>query len=241
MPRKPVRRAAELRSERSNKGKKFPAEPLTADEVAALMRVCSRRAPTGIRDRALIALMWRTCLRISEALALKVSDLNLAAGQLTVLHGKGDKRRVVAIDQDAAAHLTVWLQKRKEIRLSGHRPIFCTLKGAQLSTAQVRGMLRRRKAKVNKNHKKQPDKWVAIAKRVHCHGLRHTGASDMVAEGFALLDIQAQLGHTSAATTAKYLHHLNPVERIARLSARSWPKGASHEDTSLESDTSLEP
>jgi site-specific recombinase XerD len=159
-----------------NKGEKFPAEPLTRDEVLALMSVCSRRAPTGRRDRALICLLWRGQLRISEALALKVSDFDPARCTLRVLHGKGDKSRVVVIDTQAAAVLSEWLAVRKGRGLNGHRPIFCTLRGKPISTAQVREMLPRRARKAG------------IDKRVHAHGLRHTGASELAQEGVALVD-----------------------------------------------------
>jgi integrase/recombinase XerC len=193
-----------------NEGEKFPAEPLTKDEVLALMNVCSRRAPTGRRDRALICLLWRGQLRISEALALKAADFDPAACTLRVLHGKGNKARVAIIDAQAAAELSAWLAVRKGLGLNGHKPIFCTLKGRPISTAQVREMLPRRAKKAG------------IAKRVHAHGLRHTGASELAQEGVALVDIQQQLGHSSAATTDRYLHQLNPVARAERLRARPW-------------------
>ena len=106
--------------------------------------------------------------------------------------------------------LTAWLECRKRIGLNGHRPVFCTLKGQPVSTAQVREMLPRRARRAG------------IEKRVHAHGLRHTGASEMVEEGIALLDIQHQLGHSSAATTDRYLHALNPVARAERLRSRTW-------------------
>lgn len=60
----------------STKGRKFPPEVLKEDEVRALMGACSKRAPTGVRNRALIALLWRSGLRISEALALMPADVD---------------------------------------------------------------------------------------------------------------------------------------------------------------------
>jgi site-specific recombinase XerD len=116
----------------------------------------------------------------------------------------------VIIDQQAAEVLTAWIETRKKLGLNGHRPIFCTLKGKPVSSAQIREMLPRRARKVG------------IEKRVHAHGLRHTGASELAQEGVALLDIQQQLGHSSAATTDRYLHALNPVGRAERLRARTW-------------------
>jgi integrase/recombinase XerD len=63
----------------STKGVKFPPEVLSEADVRALMVGCSKRAPTGVRNRALIALLWRSGLRISEALALKPSDIDGSA------------------------------------------------------------------------------------------------------------------------------------------------------------------
>jgi site-specific recombinase XerD len=73
----------------ANKGKRYPAEPLTGLEVRSLMAACSRRAPTGIRNRALIAVLSRAGLRISEALALESKDLDRSRGAIRILHGKG--------------------------------------------------------------------------------------------------------------------------------------------------------
>lgn len=193
-----------------NKGRKFPPEPLTKEEVLGLLAACSRRAPTGIRDRALICLLWRGQLRISEALALKPADFDAAACTVRVLHGKGERSRVAVIDEQAAGVLTAWLATRKKLALTGHRPLFCTLRGGPVSGTQVRMMLARRARKAG------------ISKRVHPHGLRHTGASELAQEGVALLDIQHQLGHSSSATTDRYLHQLNPVARAARLRSRTW-------------------
>src|ERR1019366_2407325 len=86
-----------------NKGHKYPAEPLSANEVALLLRGCSLRAPTGIRNRALIAVMYRAGLRVSEALALRPAEVNTTDGTLRVLHGKGDKARTVGLDAGASA------------------------------------------------------------------------------------------------------------------------------------------
>ncbi len=87
----------------TNRGRRFPAELLSEEEARALVRACSARAPTGIRNRALINLLYRGGLRVSEALALMPKDVDQAAGTVTVLHGKGDRRRVVGIDPAAFA------------------------------------------------------------------------------------------------------------------------------------------
>src|SRR4029453_10118194 len=72
----------------ANKGQRYPAEVLTADEVRGLITACSNRAPTGVRNRALVVLLYRGGCRISEALRLRPKDLDRAAGTITVLRGK---------------------------------------------------------------------------------------------------------------------------------------------------------
>ena len=109
-----VERAPERRAP-ANKGRRFPAELLSPEEVRALLRACSSRAPTGIRNRALIAVLYRGGLRISEALALHAKDVDQAAGTVTVLHGKGDQRRTVGMDPAAFALLERWLDKRRAL------------------------------------------------------------------------------------------------------------------------------
>ncbi len=197
----------------SNKGKTFPAQPLDRSEVAALLGACSKRAKTGVRDMAFIAVLYRGQLRVSEALALKLADVNLAECTLRVLHGKGDKARVVVVDPQTMELLTNWLKVREAIGLNGVQPIFCTLKGGKVATAQIRAMMPRRAKKAG------------IEKRVHCHGLRHTGASELLDEGVPLVEISEQLGHSSPTVTATYLHNLNPLARIERLRARVWASG----------------
>lgn len=202
-----------------NKGRTLPPEPLTRDEVHALLDSCSRE-PTGRRDRALIAVLWRGQLRISEALALRPCDYDPQACTLRVLRGKGRKPRIAIIDRQTCDAIDVWMGVRKSLGIAGHAPLFCTLSssrdgslvpGCPIQAHQVRAMLPRRARKAG------------IAKRVHAHGLRHTGASELAQEGVPLRDIQLQLGHSSAQTTDRYLHSLVPEEdRVRRLSQRQW-------------------
>ena len=105
--------------------------------MEALRASCSRRAPTGIRNRALLAVLFRSGLRISEALALYPKDLDPVGGSLRVLHGKGDKARTAPLPTDAADAVDRWLECRKRLRLTGRHPLFCTLKGEALWDSYV--------------------------------------------------------------------------------------------------------
>src|SRR6266550_1915664 len=88
--------ASEMERIREN-GSRLDADLLTAAEIELLIKQCSRRAPTGVRNRALIAVCWRCGLRIGEALALAVKDFDPESGTLVVQRGKGGKRRVVGV------------------------------------------------------------------------------------------------------------------------------------------------
>lgn len=189
-----------------NKGKKYPPEPLTRAEAHALVNACSTRSPSGVRNRALIVVMWRAMLRVSEALALLPKDVDPSACTITVLRGKGAKRRVVGIDPDAMAYVTRWLDVRAKLGLNGRHPLFCTIardvRGGYLNDAYVREMVKERALKAG------------IDKRVHPHGLRHTGANELSLEGVPLKVIQTQLGHADPGTTNTYIDHLTPRDVV---------------------------
>jgi site-specific recombinase XerD len=180
------------------KGRKFPQETLTEEECTRLIAELSRRSTTGVRNRALLVVLWRAGLRISEALNLRPSDLDPETEELTVLSGKRDKRRTIRLDSGALAEVLRWRDRREGLDLSGHRPLFCTLKGGRLSPQYVRALLRRLAAKAG------------IEKRVHPHALRHTFAAELVREGQTMPDIRDALGHDSLATTDTYLRDLAP-------------------------------
>ena len=132
----------------ANKGKKLPPEPLSPDEVKGLIRACSKRAATGIRNRALIVVLYRAGLRVSESLALLPKDLDQANSTIRVLHGKGDHDRVVGLDAGAWAILQLWLDRRAAAGINGRSPVFCTLKGKAVKPAYVRALLPRLRARL---------------------------------------------------------------------------------------------
>ncbi len=112
-------------------------------------------------------MLWRSGLRISEALALELRDIDLDVGTLRVRHGKGDKSRTVGVDEQTAALLARWLDRRKKIGAGARAPVFCTLDGSRIDTSYVRHLLPRLAAKAG------------VERRVHAHGLRHTYAAEL--------------------------------------------------------------
>lgn len=192
----------------SNPSTKLPPEVLTRSEVLSLMAACSRRAPTGARNKALLAVLYRSLLRISEALDLKPKDYDRDALSLRVLHGKGDKARTVGLDPDAAAHIEAWLALRSKLDLPSNAPIFCTLTGERIKNAYIRQLLPRLAAKAG------------IDKRVHAHGLRHTGASELISEGVDIRIVSRVLGHSRIDTTVRYIDHLVPAAVLGAMRDR---------------------
>lgn len=181
-------------------GNKLPPEPLERDEVHALMAVCSNRAPTGVRNRALLVVLWRGMLRIDEALHLKPADFNPDTGTLRVLSGKGGKSRTVALNPESCAIVARWMDRRAKLGHNGHAPLFCTLRGTAMQQPYMRNLLPRLARRA------------AIDKRVHAHGLRHSGACLMREAGVDIGIISKALGHASIATTARYLDHVAPTQ-----------------------------
>jgi len=202
--------ATPRRQRTSTAGQTFPPEPLTSAEVRALLGKCSRRAPTGIRNRALIMVLYRSGLRISEALALKPASIDLEHHSARVLHGKGDKATVRPLHPSADDALMRWLDRRQALGLA-NGPLFCTLDGGPLSDRYVRDLLKRLAAKAG------------VGKRVHPHGLRHTYADELEKAGLPVSVISRALGHSSIAVTARYLGHLSNSEAVDAVAALDLP------------------
>lgn len=187
-----------------NKGKKFPADPPTDDEVMALMDACPTNRLPGPRNRALIALLRGSGLRIHEALLLKPTDLDFEHGTVWVQRGKGGKPRRSGITRNALDEVHSWLIIRALAGFTIDQPVFCTVegpsKGGPLYQAYFRQALYdlRRKA--------------GIVRRIHPHGFRHALAVDMARKHIPIPLISRQLGHSNVATTATYLAGLGDQE-----------------------------
>ena len=193
----------------ATRGKRMAAETLTVDELQQMLRKCND-GKTGARNRAMIVIGWRAGLRESEVLELRPHNVDLSAQTIRVLHGKGDKARTVGIDSDALMTLAQWIAVRDTLDLKPDSPLFCTLSGGRVSGRYVRALMPRLAREAG------------ISKRVHFHGLRHTHAAELAAEGVPMNEIQMQLGHSNLAVTSKYLAHLNPSQTVNRMKGRSW-------------------
>lgn len=186
------------------------ADPLSRLDIERLLATCSKRAPTGMRNRALIATLWRGGLRIGEALALGVKDVNLDDGTIVVQRGKGGKRRVIGIDAGTCMLIERWLTARKRHRIANTAPLYCTLAGRPIDHSYVRHLLPRLADKAR------------LDKRVHAHALRHAFAVELEKEGAPLSTIRDLLGHSSAAVTDRYLRRLGASDAVDFARHREW-------------------
>lgn len=196
-----------MTEKRQKPRRRLPVEVLTTEEFIALVSACST-APTGQRNRALLAILYGSGLRLAEALGLYPKDLDFELGSITVLHGKGDRRRTVGIDPDCLDLVAPWYGVRKLRGFGPLVPLLCTLQGRRVSGSYVRALLPRLAERAG------------ITKRVHPHGLRHSLSAQLAAEGVPLNVIQQQLGHSSVSTTSRYLDHIQPTQVLNTMRRR---------------------
>ena len=169
-------------------------EVLSFSEVESLLKAPDTRRLQGLRDLALLELLYATGLRASEAASLKVSQVDLAGGTLRVM-GKGSKERMVPIGRKAREVLGRYLKRsRTEGPFGGGDPLFLSRAGKPLSRQTVWAIL------------KKYAKKSGIRKKVYPHIFRHSFATHLLANGADLRVVQELLGHADIVTTQIYTH-----------------------------------
>jgi Phage integrase family len=161
-----------------NKGRLYPADPPTIEEIVCVMRDVSDD-PHGWRLRAMIVMLWRGGLRVQEALALSEHDLDPRRGSVLVRRGKGGRRREVGMDAWGWENLRPWLEERVELPAG---PLFCVIngptRGRPWSAAAVRTEFRRHAVQAG------------VRRRFAPHQLRHAHAVELAREGVSVNVIQ---------------------------------------------------
>jgi len=192
---------------------------LSLAEVNRMIAACSDKSTTGLRNRALLQAMFWLGLRVSEACALKVKDVEPRLIDLpdrgptehlryNVRHGKGDRQRAPQTKSaDCQKAHALWIAARARAGISS-RYLFCTLTGRQLTRDYVRGMVKRVAAKAG------------IEKRAHPHALRRAGAQYRLSRGVPIDVVQQWLGHASLATTLAYVGEEYTADQLARRMAQ---------------------
>jgi len=179
---------------------------------------------TGVRDRAMISLLYATGIRVSELVSLRVSDLDEDEGVLRVL-GKGNKQRLVPVGRDALAAVSTYRLDQRPVLLKGRPSPFLFV------TARGKGMTRQGFWKLLRVH----GKTAGIYRRLSPHVMRHTFATHLLEGGADLRSVQLMLGHADLGTTQIYTHVMqnrlretvdqhHPREARGRSSLRAAPK-----------------
>jgi integrase/recombinase XerD len=168
---------------------------LSRDQVNTLLDQPQGSSNGALRDRALLETMYACGLRASEAIALKLSDLDLEAGVL-VAHGKGSKERLVPVGSKALETLNVYLEhaRPKLVGINEEPHVFVNLRGQSLSRQGLYKIVQRHA------------RGAGLDSRMSPHTLRHTFATHLLAGGCDLRSLQEMLGHADIGTTQIYTH-----------------------------------
>lgn len=187
----------------------LPRGVLSQHQVRRLMEAPDGSA-LGLRDRALLELLYGTAIRLTEAHRLDLQDLELAGGLLLVRAGKGRKDRMVPLPRKAAAALARYLQDARAalVRDPQEQALFLTRRGRRISRVAI-GLLVR-------------DYGIAVGVRVSPHGLRHACATHLLAGGADVRHVQQLLGHHDLRTTALYTRV--EISDLREVLARAHPR-----------------
>ena len=189
---------------------------LTESQVEALLAAPDTDTPRGLRDRAMLELMYASGLRVSELVGRRSVHLSLADGALRVT-GKGGKERLVPFGEEAHGWLVRYLREARPTLLSGRAAgaLFVTARSA----AADGSMTRQSFWQLVKKHARQ----AGIAVPLSPHTLRHAFATHLLNHGADLRAVQLLLGHSDISTTQIYTHVAR--ERLKALHAAHHPRG----------------
>lgn len=168
---------------------------LTPDQVRRIVETPSPKTPLGLRDRALLELLYAAGLRASEILSLRIEQLDLPGRSARVI-GKGDKERLVLLGSAAQEALDRYLHtaRPKLVRSKSGGEVFLGNHGRRLTTSHLWGIVKR------------AAQTAGLDTRVYPHLLRHSFATHLLSGGADLRVIQELLGHASIGTTEIYTH-----------------------------------
>ncbi len=168
---------------------------LPVDEAFVLLDAEYPQDPIGIRDRAILEVLYGGGLRVAEVVGLDLHHVDLEAGEARVL-GKGRKERIVPLGSKAVEALRAWLSVRPAVcrEQKEQKALFLNWRGGRLTTRSVGRLLERAVLRAG------------LVRRVHPHTLRHSFATHLLDGGADLRDIQELLGHARLSTTQRYTH-----------------------------------
>lgn len=167
---------------------------LSLEEVESLLEKPDLKKPQGIRDRAVLEILYGCGLRVSELVSLELKDVRLAQGFL-ICRGKGNKERIVPVGRAAARWLKTYLKEvRPQWDRRGSSVIFLTRRGKPFTRQGI--------WKILKAYGQQ----AGLRDKIHPHVLRHSFATHLLERGADLRSVQMLLGHSQITTTQIYTH-----------------------------------
>jgi integrase/recombinase XerC len=193
--------------------KKLP-QVLSVDEVMELLKTPDQRTVLGLRNRAILEVLYSCGLRVSELVGINIQDIRWSTGVLHV-YGKGRRERVVPIGQPALRAVQAYLIRRHELEErggGGSDALFLNHRGGRLTTRSVARMIDRYIKQCSQRRGISP------------HSLRHTFATHLLNGGADLRAIQEMLGHRSLSTTQRYTQV--GMGRILEVYDRTHPRAA---------------
>jgi site-specific recombinase XerD len=176
---------------------------LSTDEMTRLLLQPDITTLNGLRDRAILELLFSSGLRVSELVGLDKDHINLKRREFMV-RGKGQKDRPIFISEDAAE----WIHNYLEKRTDNARPLFIRYSGRK--SVDLTGNFHRLTARSVQRLVSRYALLAGITKHVSPHTLRHSFATDLLMNGADLRSVQALLGHSNVATTQIYTHVTDP-------------------------------
>ena len=200
-----------LNLEPPKKPQRFP-KILSESDVDALLSAPDVATPLGLRDRAMLEVLYASGLRVSELVGLQLVQVSLAEGVVRVV-GKGSKERLVPMGEQALDWVTRWMEEGRPVLLAGRES------DAMFVTARAEAMTRQAFWQLIKRHAAAAIPGRALSP----HTLRHAFATHLLNHGADLRVVQLLLGHADISTTQIYTHVAR--ERLKALHARHHPRG----------------
>ncbi len=189
---------------------KYHPKILSVDQVTNLLNNSTDNSPKGIRDRALMELIYGSGVRISEALSLNIDDIDFGE-QVLKIKGKGNKERIVPLTQKSREVILKYLEQRQAFSPKpGEKALFLGIRGKRLNRRQALRIIKNACLKANLPYPISP----------HC--LRHSFATHMLEAGADLRVVQKLLGHSRLSTTQRYTHV--SLGKIAKIYDQTHPR-----------------
>ncbi len=188
---------------------------LSVDEMFGLLDMPPQDSPLGLRDRALLELLYSTGLRVSEVNSLDISNVDFEQ-RLIRVRGKGNKERIVPVGRKALKALEKYLascdplRRRAKKEASGHAPLFINYRGERLSVRSIARLLKKYVARAG------------LSPEISPHAMRHSFATHLLDGGADLRSVQELLGHESLSTTQKYTHV--SLDRLMEVYDKAHPR-----------------